>query len=266
MVHGFIDGFSRLITGLRASNNNRGETVLSLFLEAAREYGVPNRLRGDHGVENLRTAAWMEANVGIMGGRPYIWGRCVSKINRTISTGLTFFRSVHNTRIERLWVDVKTQVLGRWMDGLRDLEENYGLDIENDSHIWLVQELFLPMVNTDLRTFQAAWNNHTIRRPGQEHRCPAELFVLGMYEHGIRGYQLPNEAPQESLPGDPSASSTDAPQRLNSVEVNPPEVTEERLFLSHQISAAVRNGRARAIHEIWTESLIDSRTVFPTLF
>ena len=75
VIHGFIDGYSRLITGLRASNNNRGETVLSLFLDAAHDYGVPNRLRGDHGVENLQVAAWMEVNVGMEGGRPYIWGR-----------------------------------------------------------------------------------------------------------------------------------------------------------------------------------------------
>ncbi|KAJ4473970.1 hypothetical protein C8J55DRAFT_376515, partial [Lentinula edodes] len=34
IIHGFIDGYSRLITGLRASNNNRGQTVLSLFISA----------------------------------------------------------------------------------------------------------------------------------------------------------------------------------------------------------------------------------------
>ncbi|KAJ3891717.1 hypothetical protein C8J55DRAFT_392187, partial [Lentinula edodes] len=34
VIHGFIDGYSRLITGLRANNNNRGQTVLSLFLSA----------------------------------------------------------------------------------------------------------------------------------------------------------------------------------------------------------------------------------------
>ncbi|KAJ3840070.1 hypothetical protein F5878DRAFT_498744, partial [Lentinula raphanica] len=32
VIHGFIDGYSRLITALRAHNNNRSSTVLSLFL------------------------------------------------------------------------------------------------------------------------------------------------------------------------------------------------------------------------------------------
>ncbi|KAJ4466395.1 hypothetical protein C8J55DRAFT_406452, partial [Lentinula edodes] len=34
VIHGFIDGYSRMITGLRASNNNRGQTVMSLFLSS----------------------------------------------------------------------------------------------------------------------------------------------------------------------------------------------------------------------------------------
>ena len=76
MIHGYIDGYSRLITGLRASNNNMGNTVLDLFLAAVRVYGIPSRLRGDHGVENILVAAWMEATRGIRRGS-YIWGRHV---------------------------------------------------------------------------------------------------------------------------------------------------------------------------------------------
>ncbi|KAJ7238333.1 hypothetical protein B0H12DRAFT_995577, partial [Mycena haematopus] len=34
VIHGFIDGYSRLITGLRASDNNRAATVLDLYLAA----------------------------------------------------------------------------------------------------------------------------------------------------------------------------------------------------------------------------------------
>ena len=74
MIHGFIDGYSRLITALKASPNNFAQTVLDLFLEAATKYGVPSRLRGDHGVENLLVAAWMEQHCGERRGS-YIWGR-----------------------------------------------------------------------------------------------------------------------------------------------------------------------------------------------
>ena len=76
VIHGFIDGYSRLITGLQASNNNTGQTVLDLFLRAAAVYGIPSRLRGDHGVENILVASWMEEYSGVQRGS-YIWGRCV---------------------------------------------------------------------------------------------------------------------------------------------------------------------------------------------
>ena len=74
MIHGFIDGYSQLITGLRASDNNLGDTVLDLFLTAAHTYGVPSRIRGDHGVENILLTAWMELYRGGQRGS-YIWGR-----------------------------------------------------------------------------------------------------------------------------------------------------------------------------------------------
>ena len=74
VIHGFIDGYSRLITGLRASDNNRASTVLDLFLAGAAVYGIPSRLRGDHGTENLLVAAWIEDFRGTLRGS-YIWGR-----------------------------------------------------------------------------------------------------------------------------------------------------------------------------------------------
>ena len=77
VIHGFIDGYSRLITALRASNNNRGATVLALFLAAIAIYGVPDRLRGDHGVENIQVAAWMEEHCTTQYSGAYIWGRFV---------------------------------------------------------------------------------------------------------------------------------------------------------------------------------------------
>lgn len=74
IVHGFIDGYSRLITGLCASNNNRAATVLSVFMEAAGHWGVPSRIRGDHGTENIQVAAYMNFHRGPNRGS-YLWGR-----------------------------------------------------------------------------------------------------------------------------------------------------------------------------------------------
>lgn len=63
-----------MITGLRASNNNRSQTVLAFFLSAAELYGLPSRMRGDHGIENIWVAAFMEFARGASRGS-YIWGR-----------------------------------------------------------------------------------------------------------------------------------------------------------------------------------------------
>lgn len=76
VIHCFIDGKSRLVTGIRASDNNRAQTVLDLFLHAISAHGTPSRVRGDHGTENLLVAAWMEEHRGLNRGS-YIWGKYV---------------------------------------------------------------------------------------------------------------------------------------------------------------------------------------------
>ena len=76
VFHAFIDGFTRFITGIQASNNNLAQTVLDIFLEAISVHGDPSRIRGDHGTENLLVAAYVEAVKGVERGS-YIWGRSV---------------------------------------------------------------------------------------------------------------------------------------------------------------------------------------------
>lgn len=78
-----IDGFSRLLTYLKCSNNNRSDTVIDYFIMATEKYGIPSRLRLNHGGENVGIWRFMEEVRGPDRGS-YIAGR-----------------SVHNTRIER---------------------------------------------------------------------------------------------------------------------------------------------------------------------
>jgi len=76
VIHAFIDGFSRFVTGIRANNNNHAETVLDLFTALIKEHGLPSRVRGDHGVENVLVAEFM-VQVRGEGRGSYIWGRYV---------------------------------------------------------------------------------------------------------------------------------------------------------------------------------------------
>ena len=41
VIHGAIDGYSRVVVFLRCNTNNRGETVLGLFREAVNTFGLP---------------------------------------------------------------------------------------------------------------------------------------------------------------------------------------------------------------------------------
>ena len=63
-----------MITAMQAHNNNRADTVLDLFLNGVHLYGLPSRVWGDHGVENVQVAAFMEHHQG-SGRQSYIFGR-----------------------------------------------------------------------------------------------------------------------------------------------------------------------------------------------
>jgi hypothetical protein len=73
VIHGFIDGYSRLIPCLRASSNNRASTVLDVFKEGVVRNGLPSRVRGDRGGENVLVASYMETVRGT-GRGSYLWG------------------------------------------------------------------------------------------------------------------------------------------------------------------------------------------------
>ena len=88
VIHGAIDGFSRLIVYLHCSTNNRSDTVLNLFNEALEQYGVPSRIRTDKGGENV-----------------LCWDRMVELRGEGRGSYITG-SSVHNQRIERLWRDL----------------------------------------------------------------------------------------------------------------------------------------------------------------
>ena len=63
------------------------------FDEAIAEYGIPSHIRIDHGGENRLISKFM------------LYARGVNR--SSVMTG----KSVHNSRIERLWRDVKLKVI-----------------------------------------------------------------------------------------------------------------------------------------------------------
>ena len=62
IIHGGIDGFSRLPVYLMVASNNKAITVLNCFLEAITMYGLPSRIRCDKGGENSLISQYMMAH------------------------------------------------------------------------------------------------------------------------------------------------------------------------------------------------------------
>ena len=45
VIHGGVDGFSRVIVFMNICDNNRADTVLTAFEEGVAEWGLPSRVR-----------------------------------------------------------------------------------------------------------------------------------------------------------------------------------------------------------------------------
>ncbi|KAJ7042188.1 hypothetical protein C8F04DRAFT_946252, partial [Mycena alexandri] len=95
-----------------------------------------------------------------------------------------FVRSTHNTRIERLWVEVGTQFVRRWRGFFSRLERLHHLDINRPEHLWLLHAMFLDSINADCTEFQTNWNNHPMAGHQTYDKSPNDLRFLGQARLG----------------------------------------------------------------------------------
>ena len=108
VVHGGIDGFSRVVMYLKVATNNSSETALSAFLQGVTLYGLHSRVRTDQGGENVLIAQYMVQKRG---------------------------PSIHNQHIERLWRDLFTGCVSYVYNLFYHLEGEALLVSEDDADI-----------------------------------------------------------------------------------------------------------------------------------
>ena len=144
VVHGGIDGYSRLVVYLCCSNNNRALTVHDLFVEATRKFGWPSRVRSDKGGENVEVAYAMLLVRGLNRGS-HIAGS-----------------STHNQRIERLWRDTFRCACALFYSLFYLLEDNDLLSPTDDVDLFCLHYVYLPRINRALNEYSAAHNHHQL--------------------------------------------------------------------------------------------------------
>ncbi|KAM6488918.1 hypothetical protein JOM56_012674 [Amanita muscaria] len=144
----------------------------------------------------------------------YIWGR-----------------SVHNTRIERLWVDVVHDLSSKWKGLFEDLESFQGLNIEQAGHLWLLHHLFLKEMNAELEEWMRGWNSHKMQIKGHPNQSPHEMFVIGITERDAPGVRERIEEAAldlDSFGAEDRRVGIDGqhderPERLSNVTCEPPD-------------------------------------------
>eukprot|EP00111_Clytia_hemisphaerica_P012956 TCONS_00038062-protein len=152
-IHGCIDGFSRNILWLEIASSNKDPSVVCNFYlnQIHRISGVPRKVVGDRGTENIYIAASQR------------FFRRNDNDNASGANSFKYGRSVSNQRIESWWSMLRRSCTNWWINFFKDLIERGSFDTSNLIECECIKFCFYPLLKQDLRATMSTWNNHRIR-------------------------------------------------------------------------------------------------------
>ena len=201
IVHVCIDGKTRLIIYCVCCDNNKSESVLSLFQDGVARWGLLSRVRCDYGMGNYLVGSFMIDNRGANRG--------------SIITG----SSVHNSRVERTHCDVYCGVLVFYARLFENMEADGILDPLDEVHLFSLYHIYIPRINKSLSEFVAQMNNHPI---STERNCsPLQLWEQGMLENMYSGHTAVEPTELHNYGIDPDDVPS-VPEEDYQVSVEPP--------------------------------------------
>eukprot|EP00794_Sanderia_malayensis_P004322 gene4322-4896_t len=149
---------------LECNTDNTAQTVLKAFIGAVHIHGLPSRVRGDMGVENVDVARFMFEHPRRGSDRgSFITGR-----------------GVHNQRFERLWVDVYSGVVYIYYCVFAHLEMEGLLHPDNSVELFVLHYVFKGRINKHLQQFSDGWNAHKLRT--EKSMTPNQLWIKGLHD------------------------------------------------------------------------------------
>ncbi|KAE8227947.1 hypothetical protein CF326_g7138 [Tilletia indica] len=200
-------------------------TVVEAFSAATQIWGWPSRVRGDYGGENVAVKKLMEEQRGY-GRGSFIEGS-----------------SVHNQRIERLWVDVQNWTTKKYKALFTRLEHEQYLDVDNSVHLWTLHFVFHPRLNRALQAWQQIWNHHPMRTKGLGNKSPHMLFLEGALEAQRTGSPIVDDAQLRALTH-PDTSADNRERREDGSEHQHIEISAlvvPPILLEERVQAALRS-------------------------